>query len=195
MGEKLGYTGKFICVSALCFVAKLIVSVLTTFPLAYGGPVGGVSTQSVAAACDALLQLCLERGTVDNISVILIVLGAPVPLMHQASSARTTPVATPAGAGLHDSLAAAALTTPSRASARRPSYTNASSHAARNTARKDAEDESEIDLPIFNMQMPNTGSLHEIFKVVDSNDKGMDSPLNMVAGSGRVRKQLSFTNP
>lgn len=154
-----------------------------------------MSTQSVAAACDALLQLCLERGTVDNISVILIVLGAPVPLMHHASSssARTTPVATPAG--LHDSLAAAALTTPSRASARRPSYTNASSHAGRNTARKDAEDESEIDLPIFNMQMPNTGSLHEIFKVVDSSDKGMDSPLNTVAGSGRVRKQLSFTNP
>jgi len=153
-----------------------------------------VSTQRVAAACDALLQLCLERGTVDNISVILIVLGAPVPLVHQATpSARTTPVATPAG--LHDSLAAAALTTPSRASARRPSYTNASSHAGRNTARKDAEDESEIDLPIFNMQMPNTGSLHEIFKVVDSCDKGMDSPLNTVAGSGRVRKQLSFTNP
>ena len=154
---------------------------------------GGVSTQSVAAACDGLLQLCLERGTVDNISVILIVLGAPVPLVHQASSARTTPVATPAG--LHDSLAAAALTTPSRASARRPSNTNASSHAARNTARKDAEDESEIDLPIFNMQLPNTGSLHEIFKVVDGSDKGMDSPLNTVAGSGRVRKQLSFTNP
>ena len=52
IGDKLGYTS-------------------------YGGPVGGVTTQRAAMACDALLKLCLEKGTVDNISVILIVLGAP----------------------------------------------------------------------------------------------------------------------
>lgn len=44
---------------------------------AYGGPVGGVSTARAAHACDALLQLCLEKGTLDNISVVLVVLGPP----------------------------------------------------------------------------------------------------------------------
>jgi hypothetical protein len=44
---------------------------------AYGGPVGGVSTARAAHACDALLQLCLEKGTLDNVSVVLVVLGPP----------------------------------------------------------------------------------------------------------------------
>ena len=44
---------------------------------AYGGPVGGVSTARAAHACDALLQLCREKGTVDNVSVVLVVLGPP----------------------------------------------------------------------------------------------------------------------
>lgn len=161
---------------------------------AYGGPVGGVTTQSVASACDLLLQQCLERGTVDNISVILIVLGAPhTAVVHQAAVSRASPVATPSG-GLHDSLASAVLTTPSRSNARRPSYT-ASSHPPRmSTARKE---ESDIDLPIFDMNKPSTGSLHEVFQAVEdsSSSGGCDSPLNTAAGAGRVRKQLSFTNP
>lgn len=161
---------------------------------------GGVSTQSLAAACDALLQLCLERGTVDNISVILIVLGAPVPLVvhQQASSlassrsATTTPSAT-----LPDALlTAAALTTPSRTTARRPSHTSGASHAAR-SARRDAEDETEIDLPTFdnNNQKPLTGSLHEVYSLIEAEKGGLDSPLNTAISSSRVRKQLSFTNP
>lgn len=162
---------------------------------------GGVSTQSVAAACDALLQLCLERGTVDNISVILIVLGAPVPLVvHQQAtslaSSRSTPAPTPS-ATMTEALTAAALTTPSRPFARRPSHTSGA-NAAR-SARRDAEDETEIDLPTFDVQQkPLGGSLHEIYSLVEADKGGMgglDSPLNTAASSSRVRKQLSFTNP
>ena len=77
MGEKLGYTS-------------------------YGGPVGGVTTQRAAIACDALLQACLEKGTVDNISVILIVLGAPaiatsLPLIISKSSIPSVNSSTPTG--------------------------------------------------------------------------------------------------
>ncbi len=42
-----------------------------------GGPVGGVSPQVVAAACDDLLAECLHRGSIDNMSVVCVVLGAP----------------------------------------------------------------------------------------------------------------------
>eukprot|EP00981_Chlorochromonas_danica_P011723 scaffold4233_cov180-Ochromonas_danica.AAC.14 len=44
---------------------------------AYGGPVGGVSTAMAAKACDDLLAFVLSRGSTDNLTVILIIPGAP----------------------------------------------------------------------------------------------------------------------
>jgi len=59
---------------------------------AYGGPAGGANTSTAATACDALLEECLNRGSIDNISVILIILGAPV-----AVTTATTLVGSSAG--------------------------------------------------------------------------------------------------
>ena len=181
----------------------------------------------MAAACDGLLQVCLERGTVDNISVVLIVLGAPPSaqsVMHCAS-ARGTP-APGTAAGLHDVLASAGLlTTPSRVATgtRNPAGSHhAHSHAHNNGSHMhqshssaarlgalrssdddDGEDAEEgdvdagVDLPIFNIHQPNTGSLHEIFAAVadSANDSNYAaSPLNTMAGSSKVRKQLQFNS-
>lgn len=44
----------------------------------YGGPVGGISTQLAAETSDSLLHECLSRGSVDNLSAILVILGPPV---------------------------------------------------------------------------------------------------------------------
>jgi Protein phosphatase 2C len=44
----------------------------------YGGPIGGVSTQQAADACDALIVECLAKHAYDNLSVVLIILGAPL---------------------------------------------------------------------------------------------------------------------
>lgn len=38
---------------------------------------GGVTTQTVSNACDLLLKECLQKGSVDNLSTIIIVLGPP----------------------------------------------------------------------------------------------------------------------
>lgn len=53
----------------------------------YGDPEGGVSDTDAAAACDALLEECLARGAMDNLSVVLIILGSP--------TARTSAAPTP----------------------------------------------------------------------------------------------------
>lgn len=161
----------------------------------------------MATACDALLQLCLERGTVDNISVVVIVLGAPAstPIIVQGASAssRGTPVfSTPNAAGLHEAMSGAVMTTPSRSTAVRAHHTAASqahshAHPSRSLAKKSQDEQDSVDLPIFDVvRHSNTGSLNEIFAAVADQDDVdcTGSPLNTAAGSNKVRKQLSFTN-
>ncbi len=40
-------------------------------------PVGGFSSHTATSACDALLKECLKRGSTDNMSVVLLLLGSP----------------------------------------------------------------------------------------------------------------------
>lgn len=51
----------------------------------YGGPVGGITTSSLASVCDSLLAECLTRGSHDNMSVIIIVPNTP-PHLHSSGS-------------------------------------------------------------------------------------------------------------
>jgi hypothetical protein len=158
------------------------------FPKAYGGPVGGVSTQAAATACDALLQLCLEMGTVDNISAVVVVLGGPVII---TGSNRPSP-RRPSGCEFE--------TSPEfrKPPSRRPSTSNAKSAQAAQTAQQGVESDSDdgaADLPIYDAHMPYT-SLGGVFSSVadsppplglDSNGGGgldvPSSPLNLAAKS------------
>lgn len=177
-----------------------------------------MTTQSAASACDALLQECLERGTVDNISVVLVVLGAP-PVISQVgtganagqSSARATPIS---GTNLADVIASAGpASTPLSARAAAGSR-SALNHGARNNTHAQSHhhqsSDSEVDIPIFSnlsqtQKNKNSrgsaqgGSLNEIFDAVADVDEISGgyaaSPLNTAAGSSRpVKKHLSFTD-
>jgi hypothetical protein len=136
---------------------------------------------------------------VDNISVVLVVLGAPAQ-PGLIVSARGTPSAAGAGTGLNEALAltgATASTPPHRSNTgSRATHQNhpAHVHHSRSAARAPADD-SEVDLPIFDLHRPGgAGSLNEIFAAVaeEEDDAYVGSPLNTAAGSGRVKKHLNF---
>jgi len=55
----------------------------------FGGPVGGINPTTAAVVCDELLAECLERGSHDNMSVILIIPAPPV----SATAVSSTPIA------------------------------------------------------------------------------------------------------
>lgn len=149
----------------------------------------------------------------DNISVVVIVLGAPAgtPAVVHASTRGTPVFATPNAAGLHEAMSGAVLTTPGRSAPVRAPHAAASqqtqshiqeqqgrSHINRSRSQsQEEEDADSVDLPIFDVpRTSNTGSLNAVFAAVADHDDvaGSASPLNTAAGSGKVRKQLSFTN-
>jgi hypothetical protein len=161
--------------------------------------VGGVTTQSAAAACDALLQACLERGTVDNISVVLVVLGPPsAPSVTVQASVKGTPAPAGQSGSVHDSTPIAAQSSSATPLSRQPAsqVRPAAAHppnSARSASRA-AADEADVDMPIFQVQRPTTGSLHEVFTAVADDSAYTASPLNTAAGSHRVKKQLNFND-
>ena len=159
--------------------------------IAYGGPVGGVTTQAAAAACDALLEACLERGTVDNISVVLVVLSHPTTAAapHTSSERGTPNSASTVWLSHERQITAAATLTPVKCSSAHISISNAK-------VLGKATEDVDVDLPIFNVSQANAGSLHDVFAAVadDEYEGYAPSPLNTAAGSGRMRKQLSFNN-
>jgi hypothetical protein len=130
--------------------------------------------------------------------VVLVVLGAPAQ-PGLIVSARGTPSAVSAGSGLNEALAltgATASTPPHRPNtASRATHQShpAHVHQSRSAARAPADD-SEVDLPIFDLRPGGAGSLNEIFAAVaEDEDEGyVGSPLNTAAGSGRVKKHLNF---
>ncbi|KAJ1421004.1 hypothetical protein B484DRAFT_126425 [Ochromonadaceae sp. CCMP2298] len=223
MAEQLGYTCKLslrplllLLVLLLLLLVLLLVLLLLflhfrcsflrlpphsrvlTFPFsrvpAYGGPVGGVSTQAAATACDALLQLCLEKGSVDNISAVVVVLGGPVII---SGSNRPSP-RRPSGCEFE--------TSPDfrKVPSRRPSASNTKSAQAAQTAQQEVESDSDdggSDLPIYDVHMPHT-SLGGVFSsvadsppglgldAIDNGEGGLDvpsSPLNLAAKSWTQR--------
>lgn len=51
----------------------------------FGGPPGGVSAPTLAGVCDSLLARCLELGSKDNLSVIIVILGQPTQAKRRAT--------------------------------------------------------------------------------------------------------------
>ena len=155
---------------------------------AYGGPVGGVSTARAAHACDALLQLCLEKGTLDNVSVVLVVLGPPPNhLPYSVSSSGSA--YNKAQVSLHPSntfdhhhhhhnlqhkrvlatpspdITTATTTTVGALNSNKQNVSSSSS-TARSTSSivYNVEDANiAVEIPIFNHSEMNTGSLNEVF--------------------------------
>lgn len=157
---------------------------------AYGGPVGGVSTARAAHACDALLQLCLEKGTLDNVSVVLVVLGPPPNHLPYSVSSSSGSSYSKAQVSLHPSntfdhqynnpqhkrvlvtppgMTIAATTTTASVGALSSinQYMMSSSSATARGSSSigyDIEDaDIAVEIPIFNHSEMNTGSLNEVF--------------------------------
>ena len=148
---------------------------------------GGLSTARAAHACDALLQLCLEKGTLDNVSVVLVVLGPPPNhLPYSVSSSGSA--YSKAQVSLHPSntfdhhhhhhnsqhkrvLATPSpdittATTTTTVGALNSNNQNISSSTTRNTSSigYNVEDANiAVEIPIFNHSEMNTGSLNEVF--------------------------------
>jgi hypothetical protein len=153
--------------------------------------VGGLSTARAAHACDALLQLCLEKGTLDNVSVVLVVLGPPPNhLPYSVSSSGSA--YSKAQVSLHPSntfdhhhhhhnsqhkrvLATPSpgittATTTTTVGALNSNNQNISSSSSSSTTRStssigyNVEDANvAVEIPIFNHSEMNTGSLNEVF--------------------------------
>ena len=152
---------------------------------------GGLSTARAAHACDALLQLCLEKGTLDNVSVVLVVLGPPPNhLPYSVSSSGSA--YSKAQVSLHPSntfdhhhhhhnsqhkrvLATPSpgittATTTTTVGALNSNNQNISSSSSSSTTRStssigyNVEDANvAVEIPIFNHSEMNTGSLNEVF--------------------------------
>ena len=113
-----------------------------------------VTTQAAAEACDALLAECLNRGTVDNISVILIVLGA-------SSHASSSSLSAPQSANPYQFYSAAAGSSSVTASAqRRHSHTNPGGSELRSSHSSDTLHHHVQRSPRdYSVDMPISGSL------------------------------------
>ena len=156
---------------------------------AYGGPVGGVSTARAAHACDALLQLCLEKGTVDNLSVVLVVLGPPpnhlpYSVSSSSSSAYSKAQISSFNTVDHHNQQKRVLITPPGISTTSSTPTamsnNSVLHSNQYISTSGEEDvEIAVEIPIFNHSEINTGSLNEVLASVainshDDNDDDDD---------------------
>jgi hypothetical protein len=153
---------------------------------AYGGPVGGVSTARAAHACDALLQLCLEKGTLDNVSVVLVVLGPPPNhLPYSVSSSGSA--YSKAQVSLHPSntfdhhhlhhnsqhkrvlvtppgIATATTATVGALNSNNQNISSSSTTRSTSSINYNIEDANiAVEIPIFNHSEMNTGSLNEVF--------------------------------
>jgi len=153
---------------------------------AYGGPVGGVSTAKAAHACDALLQLCLEKGTVDNISVVLVVLGPPPnhpPYSMSSSASAYSKAQVPLHPFDHHHnqqnkrvlitppSTATVTTTASALSSHSHQYMSTSALRNVGTIDYDVDDNDAdiaVEIPIFNHSEMNTGSLNEMLTTSSS---------------------------
>ena len=150
---------------------------------------GGLSTARAAHACDALLQLCLEKGTLDNVSVVLVVLGPPPNhLPYSVSSSGSA--YSKAQVSLHPSntfdhhhhhhnsqhkrvlatpspdITTATTTTTVGALNSNNQNISSSSSTTRSTSSigYNVEDANiAVEIPIFNHSEMNTGSLNEVF--------------------------------
>jgi hypothetical protein len=141
--------------------------------------VGGISTQQIARATDELLQECLARGSHDNMTVVLVVPGMPSTATSSSSSSATSsakrrpsqttrPVSEEASLGEID-IATAISTTTTRS-------------------------QQKIDLALHSPACEADFCQHIQDMALDEHEQEESSPLNTVAGSGRVRTVLHFSD-
>ena len=78
LSTKLGYSGTLnnSIIMLLLNVNNFVIMFLLAYE-DYGGPVGGVQGAIAAEACDAVIEECRTRGCIEEVSMILVVLGAP----------------------------------------------------------------------------------------------------------------------
>lgn len=153
-----------------------------------GPPVGGVSPQSAALVCDDLLAESLARGSGDNLSVVLVVLGTP-PLPDALASSGERPAeeasglrlvaeegepAAPNGLRLLDSEEIELRPSPAGVVIASPAVTRVAE--GQDLAEREAEEGGALVTPDKRPE----------------EEPGICSPLNTAAGSSRVRKQLQF---
>lgn len=169
-----------------------------------------ITTSLAAEACDALLAECLNRGTVDNISVILVVLNTPVihhPVAEQHQSSVVTNLYQQyyphTGGTVNSNVSASSGNSGNIVVQRRLS--GAGTAGMDNIPKSPRVQSFSVDMSI------NSSSNGAMVAGISSNgcsltatagvfgegeSESVASPLNTMAGStsGRVRKQLQFTD-
>ena len=93
-----------------------------------GAPVGGVAQNLIVEACDDLIAEAVRRGSEDNITVIIIVLGNP-PVIKDLIKSPSIGIVTPRRTG-NDSAGADSIT------AKLADITISSDSASKNTPRQ-----------------------------------------------------------